>query len=75
METGEVFGEIALVSKIPRTADVVANESLRVLVMDWESITRVSGVYPRISSKLFRNLSSILGARLADSTPGHNEAK
>ena len=75
METGDVFGEIALVSKVPRTADVVANENLRVLAMDWDSVKRVSGVYPRISSKLFRNVASILGDRLAESTPGHNEQK
>ena len=73
METGEVFGEIALVSKVPRTADVVANENLRVLAMDWDSVKRVSGVYPRISSKLFRNLASILGDRLAENTPGYEE--
>ena len=67
MEAGEVFGEIALVSKIPRTADVVATQNLKVLVMDWDSISRVTKVYPRISAKLFRNLSSILGERLAHS--------
>lgn len=67
MEMGEVFGEIALVSKVPRTADVVAVQNLKVLVMDWDSISRVTKVYPRISAKLFRNLSSILGERLAHS--------
>jgi len=67
METGEVFGEIALVAKIPRTADVVATQNLKVLVIDWDSISRVTKVYPRISAKLFRNLSSILGERLAHS--------
>ena len=70
MEAGEVFGEIALVTNIPRTADVVAHQDLKVLVMDWESISRVTNVYPRISAKLFRNISSILGERLAGNTPG-----
>lgn len=69
METGDVFGEIALVSKVPRTADVVALQDLRVLVMDWDSISHVTKVYPRVSAKLFRNLASILGERLAYTTP------
>jgi len=69
MATGEVFGEIALVSKVPRTADVVALKDLKVLVMDWDSISRITKVYPRIAAKLFLNLSSILGERLAGNTP------
>lgn len=69
MTTGEVFGEIALVSKVPRTADVVAVQDLKVLVMDWNSISRITRVYPRIAAKLFLNLSSILGERLAGNTP------
>lgn len=69
METGDVFGEIALVSDVPRTADVVAHEDLKVLLMDWDSISRITRVYPRISARLFQNLSSILGERLAYSTP------
>jgi CRP-like cAMP-binding protein len=69
MGTGDVFGEIALVSNVPRTADVVAHQDLKVLVMDWDSISQITKVYPRISARLFRNLSSILGERLACNTP------
>ena len=69
MKTGEVFGEIALVSNVPRTADVVAQEDLKVLIMDWDSISQITKVYPRISARLFQNLSSILGERLACNTP------
>lgn len=73
METGDVFGEIALVSNVPRTADVVAHQELKVLSMDWESISRITKVYPRISAKLFQNLSSILGERLACNTPSSQD--
>jgi len=69
MEAGDVFGEIALVSNVPRTADVVAHQDLKVLVMDWDSISRITKVYPRIAAKLYQNLSSILGERLACNTP------
>jgi CRP-like cAMP-binding protein len=69
MGDGEVFGEIALVSQVPRTADIVAASPLQVLVVDWESISQLSRVYPRIAAKLFRNLASVLGVRLAGATP------
>ena len=69
MKTGEIFGEVALVSNVPRTADVVAQEELKVLILDWDSISQITKVYPRISAKLFQNLSSILGERLACNTP------
>lgn len=64
MRAGEVFGEIALLSQQPRTADVVAMQDMKVLVMDWDSISRITRIYPRIAAKLFRNLSAILGNRL-----------
>jgi predicted RND superfamily exporter protein len=65
MDTGEVFGEIALVSNIPRTADVIADTPLQALELSWDSITRISNIYPRIATRLFRNLASIIGERLA----------
>jgi len=65
MGAGEVFGEIALVSNSSRTADVVALTDTRLLVMNWERIQFVAKLYPRIASKLFRNLASILALKLA----------
>ena len=65
MGVGEVFGEIALVSGSRRTADVIALTETRVLVMNWERIEFVALLYPRIASKLFRNLSAILAMKLS----------
>jgi CRP-like cAMP-binding protein len=68
MQAGDVFGEIALVNAVRRTADVVALKETRVLAMDWESLRRIRRMFPHISTKLFLNISKILGERLAART-------
>ncbi len=65
LETGSVFGEIALVVSCSRTANVVASEPSRILALRWEHIKRLSRFFPHISTKIHHNLSSILGSRLA----------
>ena len=64
MSEGDLFGEIALVSKIPRTASVIAAKDCRLLTIRWESIERFSRLQSRVASKLFKNLASIVGSRL-----------
>jgi len=66
LHAGDVFGEIALISDKPRTADVVATEPTSVLAFKWDGIHRIARIFPRISTHLFRNMSSILGERLAE---------
>lgn len=63
---GQVFGEVALVSRIKRTADVIATQPTKTLVLDWESLGKLQRSSPYLSSKLFLNLSKILGMRLKD---------
>lgn len=65
LNPGDVFGEIALVEPGPRSADVRAVEPLRYLEIDWNGLRRIQRIYPRIASRLFLNLSRILGVRLA----------
>lgn len=68
---GEVFGEIAVVAtNHERIADVVATEPSRVMVLRWSDIHRIARIYPRVSSRLFHNLSAIIGKRLTDVEPG-----
>ncbi len=69
LAAGEIFGEIALVSRVARTADVVAREDSRILEINWDGIDHIAKIFPRISTKLFRNLSSILGNKLAGVQP------
>ncbi len=63
---GGLFGEIALVSNIPRTATVRAKSNSRLLALKWDSIQKMSRLHTRIASRLFQNLASIVGNRLSN---------
>lgn len=64
---GDVVGEVALVSRVRRTADVTSRTTGKLLVLDWESLLKLQRSSPFLASKLFLNLSRILGTRLNDS--------
>ena len=61
MSEGAAFGEIALVSKAPRSASVVATNDCRLLSLKWSSIEKLSKTNTRIAVKLFHNLASSVG--------------
>lgn len=63
---GEVFGEVCLVEPGSRTANVRAEQDSKVIEIDWDGLKRIRRIYPWLSSKLFLNLSRIIGKRLAD---------
>jgi diguanylate cyclase (GGDEF)-like protein len=63
-QTGDVFGVTSLIAENTQLADVVAVERVKLLLLRWDSIHAVANVYPRISAKLYKNLSLILGDRL-----------
>ncbi|MEN8174335.1 MAG: efflux RND transporter permease subunit [Pseudomonadota bacterium] len=65
LKCSEVFGEMALVTQQPRTASIIAIEPTKVLSFAWEDIEKINRFSPRIASRLFRNLSAVLSARLA----------
>ncbi len=65
MVPGDIFGEIALVSELERTADIIAGSETTVLKLEWSSLERMRKFLPMISSKLFLNISKIIGARFA----------
>ncbi len=66
LHDGEIFGEIALVDDVERTADIVALEDdTQVIEIDWKSLERMRKILPHVASKLFLNISRILGRRLA----------
>jgi CRP-like cAMP-binding protein len=71
---GDVFGEIALVNETSRTAHVIATVPTRVLAIDWAALERIRRIFPKVSTRLFLNLSRILGTRLAFSNPHLTDA-
>jgi predicted RND superfamily exporter protein len=64
---GDVFGEMGLIRHHQRTADVIATEDVEVLVVNERFLSRIQRHYPRISSKIFFNISKILSDRLETS--------
>lgn len=68
LKPGEIFGEIGYVGQTPRTATVMATQKSTLLVFSPEGQNKALRLYPRIESKLNRNISSTIGERLAKAT-------
>jgi CRP-like cAMP-binding protein len=68
MGRGEVIGEMGLLRKQPRSADVIAGEDMDYLVLDERFLQRIQRRYPRIAAKVFLNLTRILSDRLESTT-------
>jgi len=64
MGTGTVFGEVAFLGQIERTADAIAEEKTELLSLQTEGIRRLSRFLPRTATRLYFNLSRILAKRL-----------
>jgi CRP-like cAMP-binding protein len=65
---GEVFGEIALVSRAKRSASVQAVTDMQVLVISQEFLRRAMKSLPEIALKLLHNLSHVLAQKLQTTT-------
>lgn len=65
---GQVFGEIAFVSRIPRTAKVVANTDVRLLILTQAFFRKAMKNMPDIVARVLLNLSVVLCERLKGST-------
>jgi CRP-like cAMP-binding protein len=61
---GDVFGEMGLVRRNERSADVVASEPVELLAVNERFLQRIQTRYPRIASKVFLNLTRIVSDRL-----------
>jgi hydrophobe/amphiphile efflux-3 (HAE3) family protein len=68
LERGDVFGEMGLVRRQQRNADVVALEDLELLKVDERFLERLQRRYPRIAAAVFLNLARILSDRLESTT-------
>jgi CRP-like cAMP-binding protein len=63
-----VFGEMGLVRRQQRTADIVAVDDLELLAVDESFLGRLQRRYPRIAATVFLNLTRILSDRLESTT-------
>jgi hypothetical protein len=63
---GDVFGEMGLIRRHERTADVIATEDVEVLAVNERFLTRIKRRYPRIATEIFFNISKILSDRLEE---------
>jgi hypothetical protein len=60
---GDVIGEIALVTELARTADVVALETTDVLILHWKDMQALARYMPHTASRLLMNISADMGRR------------
>jgi CRP-like cAMP-binding protein len=68
LERGDVFGEMGLVRRQQRTADVIALDDLDLLAVDDRFLARLQRRYPRIAAAVFLNLTRVLSDRLENTT-------
>ncbi len=66
LERGDVFGEMALLRRAVRTADVTALTPVEVLVIDEDFLRRLRQRYPRFAAAFFVNIARILSDRLEE---------
>jgi len=66
LSTGQIFGEVGFSQDAERTADVMANSAVSALRFDYNRMQNDLKHFPKIVAKMNANISTILGARLAD---------
>jgi CRP-like cAMP-binding protein/predicted GNAT family N-acyltransferase len=68
LEPGQVFGEIAFIANVKRSADVVALADSEILVVSQTYLRKLMKSSPELASKVLFNLSRVLCERLVYST-------
>lgn len=68
LDRGDIFGEMGLVRRQQRTADIVAVDELELLAVDERFLERLQRRYPRIAATMFLNLARILSDKLESTT-------
>jgi hypothetical protein len=66
LQRGDVFGEMGLVRRHERSADVIATEDVEVLAVNERFLSRIKRRYPRIGAQIFFNVAKILSDRLEE---------
>jgi len=65
MQPGDVFGEMAFVTRQPRTADVTARTDTRLLKINFDDLAKLRRFSPYLASQLLYNISRIVCERVA----------
>ena len=65
---GDVFGEMGLVDRGRRNADVILRDSCRVIEMDISSLERLMDARPRLGYSVMRQLAGGLSSKLKSTT-------
>jgi len=68
LDRGDVFGEMGLIRRQHRTADIIAVDELELLAVDERFLQRLQRRYPRIAATVFLNLARILSDKLESTT-------
>lgn len=68
LDRGAIFGEMAFLSEVRRTASVVALSDVEVLVITQKYLRDIMESMPKIACRVLFNLSLVLCERLANST-------
>ena len=63
-EPGATFGEMALLTRETRSANVVAEAPSEMLALDFQALERIRMRFPYTGAKVFRNLAHMLSDRL-----------
>lgn len=68
--SGQIFGEIAFVTRMRRTAWVIAESEGEVLILSQAALKRMMSRLPGVTSRVLFNLSLVLCERLSTATQG-----
>ena len=66
VEPGEIFGEIAVVCRVRRTATVIADGETYLMELGMDDLDRLRGRAPRTAYVILRNMAKTLAERLVD---------
>jgi len=65
VSNGEIFGELAVVPNVKRTAVAIAREESWVLLMNFNHLEALGKQFPDVYTKVYQNIILSLGIKLA----------